>query len=182
MKTALPGFACILIFISILSGCSPQPPMPTVPFVDLQRFMGDWYVIANIPTFIEEGAHDAVENYRLAEDGTVATTFTFLADSFDGEKKTYSPTGFVSDTYSNAVWEMQFIWPFKADYRIVYLDQDYRRTIIARKARDYVWIMSRTPTLTEAELKEMIRFVKELGYDETAVKTVPQRTEGRDAG
>ena len=44
--------------------------------VDVDRFMGDWYVIANIPTFAEKGAHNAVESYRLDADGTIATTTT----------------------------------------------------------------------------------------------------------
>jgi len=50
------------ITITLLTGCSSQPPMATVDKVDLQRFMGDWYVIANIPTFLEQGAHNPVES------------------------------------------------------------------------------------------------------------------------
>ena len=61
--------------------------MKTVEQVDLERFMGPWYVIANIPTFVEKGAHNAVENYRLDDDGTIATTFTFRKDGFDGNEK-----------------------------------------------------------------------------------------------
>ena len=64
---------------------SRRPPIRTVPQVDLGRFMGDWYVIANIPTFVEKRAHNAVESYRLDSDGTIATTFTFRKGSFDGE-------------------------------------------------------------------------------------------------
>ena len=66
-----------------LIGCQSAtlPPLKTVANVDLPRFMGDWYVIANIPTFIEKGAHNAVESYRLDKDGTIATTFTFRAGS-----------------------------------------------------------------------------------------------------
>src|SRR5690606_3616610 len=75
----------------LLAGCQSgrHPPMPTVDHVDLPRFVGDWYVIANIPTWLERGAHNAVENYALADDGTIATTFTFRAGSFDGPLKTY---------------------------------------------------------------------------------------------
>jgi len=40
---------------------------------------------------------------------------------------------------------MQFLWPFKAEYLIAYVDPDYSETIIARNNRDYVWIMARTP-------------------------------------
>ena len=62
----------------LLAGCreSVHPPLALAEDVDLGRFMGDWYVIANIPTAIEKGAHNAVESYRLEEDGTIATTFT----------------------------------------------------------------------------------------------------------
>ncbi len=71
-----------------LYACSHQPPMATVDYVDIDRFMGDWYVVANIPTFLEKGAHNAVETYRKNDDGTIATTFTFLEGGFDGEIKT----------------------------------------------------------------------------------------------
>jgi len=52
-----------------------RPPIKTVAHVDLERFMGRWFVIANIPTFVEQGAYNAVERYRLSSDGSVDTTF-----------------------------------------------------------------------------------------------------------
>ena len=160
-----------------LAGCasSTSKPMPTVPYVDLQRFMGDWYVIANIPTFIEKGAHNAVESYKLEADGTIATTFTFRAGSFDGEQKRYNPRGFVTDRTTNALWGMQFIWPIKADYRIVWLDHDYRLTLIARQQRDYLWIMARTPSISAEDYERIVKFAGELGYDTKTILKVPQR-------
>ena len=149
--------------------------METVDHVDLDRFMGDWYVIANIPTFLEKGAHNAVENYSLNEDGTIATRFTYLEDSFDGEQKEYNPKGFVKDTTSNALWGMRFVWPIKADYRIVYLDEDYSQTIVGRQKRDYVWIMARTPTISDADYDRLVNFVYSLGYDVSKIQRVPQR-------
>ena len=113
-------------------------PIHTVNYVDLRRFMGDWYVIANIPTFIETDAFNAIESYRLDKDGTIATTFRFNKGSLDGPLKEYHPRGFIRDTQTNAVWGMQFIWPFKAEYRIVYLNEDYSVTVIGRTKRDYV--------------------------------------------
>ena len=149
--------------------------MKTVNYVDLERFMGPWYVIANIPTFIEKGAHNAVENYELNDDGTVATTFTFRKGSFDGKLKEYNPKGFVLDAETNARWGMRFVWPLKSDYRIVYLDDDYSATVIGRQARDFVWIMARTPTLPDAEYQEIVNFVGGLGYDTSKIERVPQR-------
>jgi apolipoprotein D and lipocalin family protein len=167
----------------ILCGCqsTQHPPLAHVPHVDLARFMGDWYVIASIPTFIEEGAYNAVESYRLAADGTIETTFTFRDGSFDGKTKRYTPRGFVRDTGSNAVWGMQFVWPVKADYRIVYLTPDYGQTVIGREKRDYVWIMARTPQLDEADYQHILQFVGAQGYDVSRIRMVPQRWESSPA-
>ena len=123
---------CLLVISVVLAGCTAaqRPPIHTVSHVDLQRFMGDWYVIANIPTFVETDAYNAVESYRLEADGTIATTFTFRQGSYDGVLKSHHPRGFILDTQSNAVWGMQFIWPFKGDFRVVYLNSEYTQTVI----------------------------------------------------
>ena len=149
--------------------------METVDYVDLERFMGDWYVIANIPTFIEKDAHNAVESYRLDDDGSIATTFTFRKGGFDGKEKTYSPRGFVENEQTNALWGMQFVWPFKGDYRIIYLDDDYTTTVIGRQKRDYVWLMAREPELPAAEYDRVVEVIRKAGYDTSELQRVPQK-------
>ena len=164
------GIAC--------AGCAAKrPPIVTVPHVDLPRFMGDWYVIANIPTFVEKDAYNAIESYRLDADGTIATTFTFRQGGFDGALKRYRPRGFVFDERSNAIWGMQFVWPFKGDFRIVYLDADYTQTVIGREKRDYLWIMARQPTMPEADYQRLVDLLGREGYDTTKIQKVPQRWE-----
>ena len=160
-----------------LASCqtAPDQPLPAVAHVDLPRFMGDWYVIANIPTFIETGAHNAVESYKIDADGTIAVTFTFRDGAFDGKPKQYTPRGFVRDTQSNAIWGMQFIWPIKTDYRITYLAPDYSQTIISRKQRDYVWIMARTPSIPDSDYQRLANLVRDQGYDITRLQKVPQQ-------
>jgi apolipoprotein D and lipocalin family protein len=166
-----------MMFVSaLLSGCAgSQPPLATVDYVDLDRFMGDWYVIANIPTFVEKGAYNAVETYEMDPDGSIKTTFVFRKDGFDGERKEHNPTGFVKNTETNAEWGMQFIWPIKADYRIIYLDEDYELTVIGRSKRDYVWVMSRKPELSDEEFSRIQDFIGSVGYDKTRLQRVPQQ-------
>lgn len=142
--------------------------------VDINRFMGDWYVIASIPTIFEKGAHNGVESYKLNEDGNIETTFTFRQGSFNGEVKTYRPTGFVSEQ-SNAVWGMQFIWPIKAEYRVIYLNKSYTQTVIGRSARDYVWIMARSPQISEEDYQKLLKYIKQQGYDISKIAKVPQQ-------
>ena len=166
-----------LLGVGLLAGCQavPLPPMTTVPHVDLDRFMGRWYVIASIPTFPERNAYNAVESYQRNADGSIATTFTFREGGFDGPERTMRPTGYVEDTASNAVWGMQFIWPVKADYRIVHLTPDYRVTVIGREKRDYVWVMARTPVIPGGEYAALVKEIAAWGYDASKLRKVPQR-------
>ena len=173
-----PLAALLMIALTAtLSACGVSPEKVTVPVVekvDLQRFMGPWYVIGVIPTFIEKDIYNAIETYELAPDGTIKTTFTFNKGAFDGEAKVMNPKGFVIPGTNNAIWGMQFIWPIKAEYVISHVDADYTETIIARSARDYVWIMARTPTIDDARYAALVKKVADMGYDLSKLVKVPQ--------
>jgi apolipoprotein D and lipocalin family protein len=175
MKTDYSAMIRLVICGLLLTGCQSMKPIQTVSEVDIDRFMGDWFVIANIPTFIEKDAYNAMESYRLDDDGTILTTFTFNKGGFDGPQKKYSPRGFIRDKSSNAVWGMQFIWPFKAEYRIIYLDADYTTTVIGRTKRDYVWIMSRARSISDQNYQDILKFLASQDYDVEKIQRVPQR-------
>ncbi len=163
------------ILTSLFCACASnqKPQIATVPQVDIQRFMGSWYVIAAIPTAIETESFNAIESYKLDDDGTIATTFTFNKGSLDGKVKTYNPRGFVVENSGNARWGMQFIWPIKAEYLIAHVDENYTETIIARNARDYVWIMARTPHLSDEAYQGLVQKVSDMGYDMQKLRRVP---------
>lgn len=167
--------ALILLAASLtLTACQSLPPMQTVDHVDLDRFMGDWYVIAHIPTFLEDDAYNAVERYSRNDDGTIDTVFTFRKGGFDGKRKRYNPTGFVRSE-NNAEWAMQFLWPFKGEFLIIYLDDDYEQTVIGRTKRDYVWIMAREPRIPDADYDQIVSLLDDRGYDISELREVPQR-------
>ena len=159
----------------MLSACSSAPTIPTAKYVDLPRFMGDWYVIANIPTLPERDAYNAIESYKLDPDGSIATTFTFRKGAFDGPGEGHASARLRAEREPNAVWGMQFVWPIKAEYLIAYVDAGYTETIIGRSSRDYVWIMARKPVLPEADYARLVQMVADLGYDMNKLQKVPQR-------
>ncbi len=178
-----PLLAVTGVIAGALSSCQSTLPKPAAsePLraldrrVELERFMGDWYVIAHIPTFIEKDAFNAVERYEMAGDGSIATTFTFNRGGFDGPLKTYHPRGFVHNRATNAEWRMQFIWPFKAAYLITYLDDRYETTIVGVPNRSYAWIMARTKTIPDAQFARLERVLADSGHDLTKLRRVPQR-------
>lgn len=160
----------------VLSACASTPPtIPPVANVDLQRFMGDWYVIAHIPSLPEREAFNAIESYRLDDEGRIRTTFQFRNGSFDAPLKTMEPVGRVVPGTNNAVWDMQFVWPIQAEFVIVDLSADYSQTVIGRSKRDYLWIMARTPSIAEADYTALVEKVKALGYDTSKLRKVPQQ-------
>ena len=165
------------------TGADLEKPIPPVGRVDLPRFMGDWYVIAHIPSRIERRAYNAVEFYALRPDGRVQTTFRYRNDAFDAPLRTMRPVGYVRLGTGNAVWGMQFVWPIKAEYVIVYVNDDYTQTIIGRTARDYAWIMARTPTIPAADYSAAQERLRTLGYSLANLRLVPQQwpeAESRD--
>lgn len=161
------------------AGCAhDRPSIPPVPQVDLPRFMGDWYVIAHIPSPIERDVYDAVESYALRPDGRVQTTFRYRNGGFDAPLRTMRPLGTVRPGSGNAVWGMQFVWPIKAEYVIVHLDNGYTQTIIGRSARDYAWIMARTPAIPAADYAALVERLRSLGYPLDDLRKVPQQSPG----
>jgi apolipoprotein D and lipocalin family protein len=166
------GAAVVLLVV----GCASSPPtITTAKQVDLQRFMGDWYVIGNIPTRPERNAFNAIESYTLRPDGRIDTHFRYREGAFDGELKTMNPTGRVEPGSGNAVWGMQFVWPIQAEYVIVDVDPAYQLTIIGRSKRDYAWIMARTPDIPQAAYDNAVMKLKALGYTTEGLRRVPQQ-------
>ena len=167
----------------LLAGCLAMnsPPIATEDRVELERFMGRWYVIANIPTFLETDVYNAVEHYALGDDGRVHTTFTYRDGGFAKPVETMTPTGFVREGTGNAVWDMQFIWPFKAEYRVLHVDDAYETTIIGRSRRDYAWIMARSPAIDDATYAALVARLEAVGYDISQIRLVPQQWPGGDA-
>lgn len=131
--------AAALLTTLFVASCAVSPNVKIRPVsqVDLQRFVGDWYVIGNIPTRPERNAFNAVESYTLQADGRIATRFRYREGAFDGKLKTMYPIATVVPGTNNAVWGMQFVWPIKAEYVIVDIDSNYQLAIIGRSDRDY---------------------------------------------
>lgn len=153
--------------------------MDTVHYVDLERFMGDWYVIASVPTFFDKAPFNAIERYGLNSDGSIATTYLFHDGGPDGPKREMTAKARVRNRTTNAEWGIQFVWPIRADYRIVYLESDYSVAIVARKRRDFVWIMAREPALPADRVEKLLEFAVGLGYDRDSIRLVPH---GASAG
>ncbi len=177
MKRVIHVLLALLVVPSLVACATADlPPIQPVAHVNLPEFMGCWYVIASISPSFAKDTYDSRECYRLKRGGDeVATRFHYRAGAFDGPRKIVHSTGFVDTHKGNAVWGVQFIWPFRAQYIVAYLGPRYQSTIIARDARDYAWIMARTPTVPASEYQQLVGRLRALGYSLKHLRKEPQR-------
>lgn len=164
-----------LLAIACGCGAARRPDIQPVRHVDLDRYMGRWYVIASIPTTFEQGGHNPVETYRRQPDGTVCTSFRFRPDSFDAPVKKIRSTASVVQGSSGAEWKVHLLGIMRLEYLVAWLAPDYSQVIVARNKRDHAWVMARTPTIPDADYSAMRRRLSELGYDLRKLEKAPQR-------
>jgi apolipoprotein D and lipocalin family protein len=166
----------LMSFLLFSCSATPSRPVKAVDFVDISRFMGKWYVIANIPTFIEKGAHNAVETYTWnSKEDRIDVKFEFKKDSFEGDKKIYYQKAFIHNKTTNSEWRIQMFWPLKFPYLVMDLAEDYSYTVIGVPNRSYIWIMAKTPNLPDETYQTILKRIKEQDYDLSLIQKVPQK-------
>ena len=172
----------VVTLACLLTGCAHLSPtasskVPLVVDVDLQRYAGDWYLIAHIPTSRDVEAHNATENYVLRADGRMGITYRNRLGGFDGRHKLMTPVAKVVENSGNALWGVRFgwYWPFWYEYRIAHVEPDYSVAIVARSKRDFVWLFSRSPQMSDTALAGYAALMKSWGYDVSALQRVPQQ-------
>lgn len=158
----------------ILSGCSHTAPYnKTVSKVDLERFMGPWYVQAGRFTSFEKDPYNSVESYSWnAVEKRIDIDFRYNQGSFDGPEKTIPQKGWVKDTVTNSTWQVQPWWPLKFDYLIIGLGENYEWTAIGVPNQNLLWIMSRDPQFSRAKVDEILSNLKKNGYRTDEIKYV----------
>ncbi|MGB1189698.1 MAG: lipocalin family protein [Pseudomonadales bacterium] len=138
--------------------------METVENLDLDRFMGQWHVLADISTPFDRDAFAPLETYQRVDDNVVETIYSYREGAASGPIRERHLKAFVSEE-STAIWAMQIFWPIKAEYRVVFVDPDYQTTIVGRSKRDFVWVMSRDPDISSPTFDALLKKTQELGYD-----------------
>jgi apolipoprotein D and lipocalin family protein len=164
-----------------LTGCDAddQPALTLAPKVDLQRYAGRWYIIANIPYFAER---DKVGSYFEVSfpAGMVRDEYISRDHSFDAPPKSFTMHGYVVPNTENARWRESPFWPVYLSYLILWVDPDYRYALVGYPGRGYGWILSRSPTMDDATYDALLtRFAAE-HYDTSLFRRVPQAPEEID--
>ncbi len=164
-----------LLFITLLTlnSCASGGYMNTVEKLDLDRFMGDWYVIAGRTTYFEKGAYNSLEQYKWNEaKKRIDITFSYNKDALDGPKKVITQKAWIYNTKTKSHWKVQPFWPLKMDYIMIDIDPSYQWTSVGVPNQNYLWIMSRTKTLDAQVLKNIIKKLDEKKYNTKDIQII----------
>jgi apolipoprotein D and lipocalin family protein len=163
-------------------GAAPRPaqdaPLAVVPSVDLARYMGVWYEIASFPQKFQKGCHCTKAEYAMTDRGYVRVLNSCRKDSASGKVKTAEGKAFIVEGTNNAKLKVQFFWPFKGDYWIIELASDYSHVVVGEPGRKYLWILARTPKISEALYKEIVARTAAKGFDVSKLVLMDQSCAG----
>ena len=169
----------------LLASCVTTPPNTNpradaplrLAKVDLPRYMGRWYIIANTPYFLEKDLVASNTTYTLADDGTVTEDFSGRKGGFDGELKRYRLINTPDPASGNGHWSVRLFWPIYVSQDTLYVDDDYQYTLIGYGDKKLGWVYARNPEMTDAKYRELLQQFEEFGYDTSRFRRIPQKPE-----
>jgi apolipoprotein D and lipocalin family protein len=135
----------------------------TVDYVDLSMYTGKWYVIGSIPTIFDRNWDYTNETYRMNRHGYMDICTSYMSKK--GKIKKVQSKGFIDRSSRNAKWKVQYVWPFKADYWIIELCDDYSYVVIGHPKHKFLFIMSRTPVMRDDKYESIAARCGNKGYD-----------------
>lgn len=156
---------CLFTFFS----CQLSPQYKkTVDQMNLQNYMGTWYVQAGRFTPFETDVHNSIERYSWDEEKEIINIdFTYRKGSPQGKLIEMPQIGRVYNEKTNAHWKVSPFWPLQFDFLIIAYDKTSTGrpwSAIGVPGRQYLWIMTRRPHITRGELDEMIEKISQDGY------------------
>ena len=169
-------YATTVVVCMMLYGClgGPKNVRPVENF-ELERYLGKWYEIARLDHSFERGLENVTAQYSLREDGGIDVVNRGYSPE-QGECVEARGKAYFVDNPTKGHLKVTFFGPFYGSYVIFELDKtNYQYSFVAGPNYSYLWLLSRTPTVSD---KLMARFVdrsETLGFDTAELIKVPHK-------
>ncbi|MBV2246643.1 MAG: lipocalin family protein [Lentimicrobium sp.] len=172
----MKNFNLIVLVAMLLFGCKTMDKSPTaVGSVELNKYAGLWYDIASFPMRFQKGCHCTSAEYTLMPDGYVKVLNRCRKGSYQGDWSSITGKASGVEGSNNTKLKVQFFWPFKGDYWIVKLDDDYQWAVVSAPKKNYLWILSRNRIMDDTIYNHLITTLAAEGYDTGKLIKTPQQ-------
>jgi apolipoprotein D and lipocalin family protein len=169
------GVGTLITALTTIGGCtSDEKPLTLASDVQLDRYAGHWYIIANIPYFAERGNVGSFFDLSFQPGDKLTDVYTARSHDFAAPPKSYTMKGYVVPDTGNARWRESPFWPLYLSYLILYVDPAYHYALVGYPGRGYGWILSREPEMDAATYQSLLQRFQDQGYDISQFRRVPQ--------
>ena len=177
LRQLLPLTVSVFVLLALAACATPSMPaaVKDTP-IDLQRYMGKWYVIANIPYFAERGNVASVDHYSLRDDDTIDVRFTYRT-GFSQPLKTTDSVATVQPGTGNRLWSQRFFHVVPAKYRILEVADDYSWALVDYPGREMAWILARSPDMDDAQYQQLLGKLRGFDVNSDKLWRVPHRAD-----
>lgn len=164
-KRKYAGFSLAgVLIILILQSCAsiPKGAVPVSPF-DKAQYLGKWYEIARLDFRFERNLNNTTAEYSENPNGSIKVDnqgYNYVKGEWT---QAIGKAKFRGDE-NVAALEVSFFGPFYAAYNVIALDADYQYALVAGKNLDYLWILSRRPSIPEDIREQYLKIAADLGY------------------
>lgn len=155
----------ILLFLVFIAGCTgiPQGVKPVQNFL-INKYLGKWYEIARLDHSFEKGLTQVTANYTLLDDGGIKVVNRGYSASDKSWKEAEGKAYFANNS-DQGYLKVSFFGPFYGSYIIFALDHEkYQYSLVCGPDKSYLWILSRTPWITESIKTMLIKKAESLGF------------------
>lgn len=161
----------------LLPGCTSIPDgiTPVKPF-DTERYLGQWYEIARLDNRFERGIQDVTAHYLKSDTGSVRV----INRGYHVEREQWSEVigKAVQLAENEGYFKVSFFEPFYGAYIVFWLDDNYQNAMVTSNSKDYLWLLSRSPSIAESTKQRMVNYARNLGFDTDALIFVNQCSRG----
>ena len=152
-------------FLSLTSCLSVPEGVTPVTNFELNRYLGRWYEVARLDHSFERNLEAVSAEYALRDDGGIKVINSGRNIDSGQIQQAEGRAYFVEDP-SIGHLKVSFFGPFFGSYVIFELDQeDYQYAFVAGNTTDYLWLLSRSPKVSEELLEKFKSRAVELGFD-----------------
>jgi apolipoprotein D and lipocalin family protein len=174
----------VLVGLSLASCSSPKSrghAPATAGVVDLSRYTGRWFEIARLPMRFQKADEAAIAEYGTNANGTISVHN--IAIRPDGSQRDIRGYAKVLNPPENTKFAVRFkTWfgplipvPKEGNYWILHVDEDYQEALVGTPNRKYLWLLARSPALSEARYAALVAKADQLGFDLSRLLKTPRR-------
>lgn len=156
VKTALSGILCFLLI-----SCGSATKVPPVTALDIDKYSGVWYEIARYDHIFERNMENVSATYTINSDGSVNVLNKGIKD---GKEKSITGKAYRPADGQPGILKVVF-FVFGSEYRVIYLDSDYKYAVVTSDTTNYLWILARSAKIEKDKLDFLIKFINENGFD-----------------